>query len=737
MAIDKTNTRKLKTTVGPTDRKSAKLEAEKGETVLTNLSNTDNIYELKLIGGKKHSAGGTPLNLPTGDNPGEGSSFIFSDNKKLALGKKDLELFGIKSNKSMTPAELTRQHLDVIAKSKAIIKDKYEDKISKKAAEKNLDNSRFLLSKVALWQESKKGMADGHSDTFNAFFDKTKTSPEDLFSVNEKQEQETTQAMQSAFGGAVKQFAGGGDPQLQHEDEYRFQYAPEYMDNGGTSRYRLTHFADGGTTNGLPEYKGSDDDLKKYFNGNKELAAQYQYIESLKDNDAFKKAMYEEYKTAWDKDIHGKGYGALKEKGKWKQSATPEEVVNNFIDMQKRNLAMKAHGIDYNKIGQTASDGKNSSKYTSEFLKSKGLDKDLVIPGMDKTAQEQAAYIAFNELTKNQDKHRDNKELEGVLSPFSAPKLGLSDENPFGVKGSSLSRADGVYTNTTSGQIAGFNPPKVIDAKPEKDNTYDPGKDPAHLNPEQQPGNPYGFRREDSAGLMRALAAKNEILKLSPWAKSPSTNLTEATYYSPEREIAATNEQLNQGIQGVTAFGTPGAAAAAISEMQGNAYAQVANTVGSYADKNVGLFNNVAERNTELANARNAQDAQLQTNMYDKNTVLKQQFQNSLSAAKDKILQMSNAAWTNASNIYNLNSTTENFKKDPFTGLITKYNDRALKPTDDANKTFGKEFNEFSAPMLAKGISPDLVMKAYLTTKGGKFNITQDDGIKTANELDS
>ena len=57
----------------PVDRESANIEAEKGEFVLTNM--TDNILpELYEVKGKRHSQGGTPLNIPEG-------SFVFSDNR--------------------------------------------------------------------------------------------------------------------------------------------------------------------------------------------------------------------------------------------------------------------------------------------------------------------------------------------------------------------------------------------------------------------------------------------------------------------------------------------------------------------------------------------------------------------------------------------------------------------------------------------------------------------------------
>jgi hypothetical protein len=68
-------------TLGAVSRKVANVEAEKGETVVTNMSRgLNNIFEMYSIGGKKHSQGGTPLALPTDNgNETDGTSFIFSE----------------------------------------------------------------------------------------------------------------------------------------------------------------------------------------------------------------------------------------------------------------------------------------------------------------------------------------------------------------------------------------------------------------------------------------------------------------------------------------------------------------------------------------------------------------------------------------------------------------------------------------------------------------------------------
>ena len=70
----------MRYSLAPVPRDEANIEAEKGETVLTDLDQ-DGIFELYDIGGKRHGGGGTPLSLPP-------QSFIYSDTPKLKFNKK-------------------------------------------------------------------------------------------------------------------------------------------------------------------------------------------------------------------------------------------------------------------------------------------------------------------------------------------------------------------------------------------------------------------------------------------------------------------------------------------------------------------------------------------------------------------------------------------------------------------------------------------------------------------------
>tara|TARA_R110001599_G_scaffold180773_1_gene373441 strand:+ start:2270 stop:5710 length:3441 start_codon:yes stop_codon:yes gene_type:complete len=132
-------------------REEANLEAEKGETVLTDMNNDGN-FELYNIGGKRHHNGGTPLNLPP-------QSFIFSDTSKMKLDKYELAEMGITSKKKITPAKVSKGY--ELNKFMGILDDDHSDNISIDTAEYMLNKNKKSLSQLAFLQEAKKEFEDG------------------------------------------------------------------------------------------------------------------------------------------------------------------------------------------------------------------------------------------------------------------------------------------------------------------------------------------------------------------------------------------------------------------------------------------------------------------------------------------------------------------------------------------------------------------------------------------------
>ena len=130
-------------TLQPVDREDANVVAEKNETVLTDID-SDGFFELFNIGGKRHSEGGTPLNLPE-------QSFIFSDTRKMKFTKEELKELGITSTKKMSPAAVSKKF--PINKYLDVLKDESADRISITSAEAMVKKNKIKLSQIAFIQD--------------------------------------------------------------------------------------------------------------------------------------------------------------------------------------------------------------------------------------------------------------------------------------------------------------------------------------------------------------------------------------------------------------------------------------------------------------------------------------------------------------------------------------------------------------------------------------------------------
>ena len=203
-------------TLKAVSRDKANLEAEKGETALTDLNN-EGSFELYNIGGKRHTEGGTPLNLPE-------QSFVFSDTRKMLLSTEELKTLGIDSKTKMTPAEASKKF--PLNKYIEILEDTTSDKISVDTAEEMINANKIKLSQIAFLQESKKDFKDGLPVAAYPFLISKGINPQELEAKiaekNAPQQMQSPQMSQEqmAMGpqqGALQQFTGppqGGMPPM-------------------------------------------------------------------------------------------------------------------------------------------------------------------------------------------------------------------------------------------------------------------------------------------------------------------------------------------------------------------------------------------------------------------------------------------------------------------------------------------------------------------------------------------
>lgn len=176
---------KKKSTLGPVPEEQATLEAELGEYAA--IPDVDGLPALYKIGGKRHSQGGTPLNLPE-------NSFIYSDTAGMKIkDPKILEEFGMPKKKGgYTPADMAKKY--DLNKYREILADNTTDKLARETAEKMIANYNVKLAKLALYQESKKGFPDGIPTVALPYMAMNAVQPQDVLPLKEAQ----TPAMQGA-----------------------------------------------------------------------------------------------------------------------------------------------------------------------------------------------------------------------------------------------------------------------------------------------------------------------------------------------------------------------------------------------------------------------------------------------------------------------------------------------------------------------------------------------------------
>jgi|AOAMet1_18_M0_10_1038524.scaffolds.fasta_scaffold00386_3 hypothetical protein len=131
-------------------REDANLEAEGGETVLTDLNN-DGTFGLYDITGPRHTSGGVPMFLPE-------QSFVFSDTRKLKLSKDEMSEFDMGGAKK-TPAKVSKKF--GLQEYYGELNSQYSDNISATSAELMLKKNMNDLSRLAFMQEAKKEFSDG------------------------------------------------------------------------------------------------------------------------------------------------------------------------------------------------------------------------------------------------------------------------------------------------------------------------------------------------------------------------------------------------------------------------------------------------------------------------------------------------------------------------------------------------------------------------------------------------
>lgn len=425
--------------------------------------------------------------------------------------------------------------------------------------------------------------------------------------------------------------------------------------------------------------------------GNKTLSSSehIKLIEQAFTDGKVKKALYDKTLTAL------KTKGTLGKKAGFTEQDLidlgEDGLLSQFTEMQKRNLETKEllnkAGISYEAFDNTTGKLKPDAKYKNSPYKSLddvfaktsvGVPKDEKSKGL-----QQLSYIGYNDLIEDKKNNKiEDPELAEKLKPFQVQQVGVSDEylkdNPN--KGT-ISKADTYYTNTTAGEIAGYDTDDIteedvldpeVENKPETKTT--PFQPPLKA-PQNTP-----FWKQD---VIKTGMAARDLLALKkhyPWQATPNVVTPDVTFYDPTRELAANAEESNIAANTLAQFTGPQAFNARFNQIQGQAGKNAADILGKYNNLNVGISNQQAAQNAQIMNQAGVNRANNATSLWDKYQTVNQQFDVDKSRALNVLGQTYANAITNRAYTHNLNQVNPQFAVNPGNGgKLYFHNPRSLK----------------------------------------------------------
>jgi hypothetical protein len=658
-------------------REEANIEAEGGETALTDL-NQDGNFGLYDIKGPRHSSGGVPMFLPD-------QSFIFSDTKDMKFNKSEMAEFGIESRKKKTPAQISKQYQ--LNKFYGAIDDEYADDIQVASAELMLDKNKKDLSKLAFAQELKKDFEDGVPLAAHPYLisigedpieftakveeiSKQKAMmkalaalpPEEQMKVLALQEMlaqaqqqpqqpmgEMQQPMQQPMGQPMQQ---GMPPMMDPMADPMMDPmmdAAEIPDIQPQAKYGLEMY----------QKKGEKKDGKMYSITDPKIAEQYKPYGINVDQSGIGAAEYARIQRKGDSGLFGGAKSNLEGFKAW------EGIYPGYAGLMQEINAGK---------GDSPEVGKFQAWVNNQYIPQQ-------VQAIAK-ARKEAGYDFTDE---------DASTLEGLLINdygFSDAVPGRGMDSDFG-------------TVTSSMRPLSFTVPKkkVEEVVEERDDLIVPEVGQAKPLPTPE------FWKQDLL-KMNAIAGRKRRLGL-PFQPAVTPVDIDYTLEDPTRAIAAINEQANIANQANMAFSGPQAGSARNASMAGKALKAVADTTAGVQSRNVQTANRGDYQQAAMDYKTEALQRAAKVKEYDDTEKALQAYMDEKNFDREQYAQAYSDALTNRGNTYNMNLTQDYFNIDPSTGgMIGQIGSRAFDPVKQQTST-EDQYMAYIAGLQKRGIEDD------------------------------
>ena len=677
----------VRRTLKPTSRTQADLEAEKGETIITNLGNDVNT-EFYTIGGKPHSQGGTPVSIPD-------DSFIFSKDKKMKITDKDiLELFSMHDKKSgYTPAEISKKF--DMNKYIAILNNKLATPLEKETAKLMIKKNNESLGKLAVVQESMKGFNEGIPAVAQTFMGKYNITPEELISGNllgfqrdtlEYQKKQNEDMLIALKNSIMQQM----QTKIQQDQMQQSQEQPA-----------------------LPQAKNGISFIKKQRNPfdpklikELEKAGYSKSTIAQLEKEADKKAGSQNYvlrngklvpKSAWELNPNYKYSEGLKI-GDYDFN-NEFATINAYMSDPIQEEAMRKHFNEVNK-------DRLSSPLTIEQFRDYISKFQEVTPEIytlqhskkyeGKTTEKEGTEHSYKQY---EDLLTDRTDKEEAIHSFQGLHLALATKgNPWkklkafgaatGTKDADAVDIEGAGRFSKMGKMGDQTGNETIAMAESDEEIALPKIQPEweHFNPPKQDGIA-PFWTQDMNNLGLALGNRLNIYKGKPW-QAPIEYSEITPQLVDYHQRAADASSASNALASVLATqGDLNAFNANAQDIANTLYGEVTKARVDEYNTNVNIMNQFGQTHEQERNKNAANQMALQQNRYDQQTIFNQAFHNEKKAANAEIVEQFNNAWTNRGMTQSMNSLYPNFRTDPIAGTVTKKADTPLDAKEQLDKT--------------------------------------------------
>lgn len=643
-------------------REMANIEAEGGETVLTDLNN-DGQFGLYNITGPRHSRGGVPMFLPE-------QSFVYSDTAKMKMNRQELAEFGIESRKKMTPAKVSKKFQ--LNEYIGALKDRDADHISVTSAELMIDKNSNSLSKLAFGQEAKKNFAEGVPLAAYPYLSNQGIDPFQ-FSQQVEQSQQAAQneqlmalqnmmaqAGQAAYGTELPKAQMAGEPSIGQLARRLPAPAGAYVQNDPDGDgiptgidlqpyiFNLTPPAPAVVPSAAPQPRAVPQ--RRGFStsgltGDRSLGAGAKAYSNLE-------RLFTSGDAMWNETVD-KTYNAFVENAKAKgitNIPSKEDMVKKFLAYQKNNYMVQDLAPEQMRMSAQLDQGDPNQNTQKLFNELQRLYPDQYKGYKIDPAETELNQLFFQSLVAT-DRQSDN------------PYLGYSATGPEELgnwqEGKTISSADGFYgNNTLNATVQVKEPGRIgVDGK-----TADETDDSVAASSDVEPGDlPPPIDTPDPAFMigdqlkLGALAMRDRDMFL-PYRQSVQIPTSGYILEDPTRAIAADTEQLNIGLQAIGAFAGPQSLAARSSQAQGQAAKNIANTISRVQQRNVGTVNRGKIVDAQFRAAAETEQRKNIADVVDATNLTLQNYMDEKNLDREQFADLMANAYTNRANTYNLNT---------------------------------------------------------------------------------